>query len=95
VDKGNLKKSIAQKVYTTRRKAVAGLAGGKVKLGPHLHLVDKGTAERQTKSGKRTGRVAGMNFMEQVFNAHKHQAMGVIERVVAEELHQEFLKAGR
>lgn len=95
VDQGKLKKGVASKVYTSRRKSVAGLVGAKANIAPHLHLVDQGTVERQTKSGHRTGRVMGQKFMERIYAAHHTQAMGAVRQVCTEEIHNELLKAGR
>ena len=95
VKSGKLKKGVAQKVYTSRRKAVVGLVGARASIAPHLHLVDKGTKDRQTKSGHRTGRVIGKRFMERIYGSHVNQAIDTMHQVVAEELHNEMLKAGR
>lgn len=95
VARGRLKKAVAQKVYTSRRKTVVGLVGARKNLGPHLHLVDKGTAERETKTGHRTGHVTGQDFMEPIFAAHKNQAIDTMRKVVADELHNEMIKASR
>jgi hypothetical protein len=105
-ESGALGKSIGQKVYTSRRKAVVGVVGartaiqatfrGRVRVpAKYLQLIDKGTAERQTKAGHRTGRVIGRNFMDRVYSAHVNQAIGAMRQVTAEELHNEMLKAGR
>lgn len=94
VDKGRLRKGVATKVATTRRKSVIGLAGARMAIAPHLHLVDQGTVERRKKSGHRTGRVAGKHFVERVYGAHVNQAIAAMNQVAAEELHNEMMKAG-
>lgn len=94
VDKGKLRKGVATKVYTSRRKAVVGLIGARVSIAPHLHLVDRGTKDRKTKSGHRTGRVIGQHFMDHVYATHHTQAIDTMRQVCAEEIHNELLKAG-
>ncbi|WP_321425016.1 hypothetical protein [uncultured Bacteroides sp.] len=71
---GNLLKSFRNKV----KKNKLGALGGFSQLGNHAHLIDQGTQERYTNSGKFTGKVTGNHFWEDSINSNSDLAMNKV-----------------
>lgn len=90
VDQGLLKRALTIRALKTRKR---GLVGVKITTGrkaPHAHLVELGTAERRTKSGKYTGSVKPMNFMGKAANEEFSNAVAIVSSVLATEIPKEM-----
>lgn len=71
---GNLLKSFKNKV----KKNKLGALGGFNKLGNHAHLVDSGTKDRYTKSGKYTGKMPANYFWSAAISSEQNSAMNKV-----------------
>jgi hypothetical protein len=81
---GTLRKSTGIVVRKYRGGAIAaGYIGHKWPKGAAAHLVSRGTTDRQTRKGVRTGRVKGSEFFERVYSAHKSQVTSTLQSELA------------
>ena len=71
---GNLKRAIKVRSFTGVQ-GLAAVAGVYVdpRIAPHWHLVEFGTQDRRTKSGKRTGRATPKPFIRPAFDDNRLQ----------------------
>lgn len=74
VDSGKMLSSLITKVKKEKLGALAGFTVS----GNQSHLIDKGTVERVTKSGKKTGKITGNNFWQDAVNANENTAIDTI-----------------
>lgn len=80
---GNYRRSIVSRV-TVRAggNVVVGLAGPSWPLGPHAHLIEYGTKERRTRTGKSTGKMPAFPYVFQTFRANQDRALSVIHSTI-------------
>ena len=68
-DTGNLRHSLGKKVKQYRSGVSIAVVGPRIPQGAHAHLLESGTKERRhKKTGRRTGRVVGIRWMERAFD---------------------------
>lgn len=81
---GTMRKATGLVVRKYRGGAIAAAyIGHRWPKGAAAHLVAKGTTDRQTKKGVRTGKVTGSNFFEPVVQAHKGQVAATMKSELA------------
>lgn len=73
---GNLFRSIS---YIQKRRKIGALAGfSRKKGGNHAHLLDKGTKERYTRSGRYTGKMVASNFWSDTVAAKENEVISTL-----------------
>lgn len=71
---GNLNKSFRSKL----KRNSLGALGGFNQLGMHSHLLDRGTANRTTRSGANRGRMTANNFWTDAINNNQSTAVSKV-----------------
>lgn len=79
---GDLKRSIG---YRTKNQGMTAIVSPNKKKGPHRAIVEYGTGQRRTKSGRNTGRMSAQPFMAPAERAQEAAFKNELKRIFNED----------